>query len=171
MRSFIALFALLAACTPHPHAPAHPATVTYTIVINDGDFTEKETLAIAGAAQDWVDATYGLEIEVRVASCYDFIAERVFCLHAAHGEDMECGKPVVGCTHREGHHIAIDRWQLSLKELHLVAAHEMGHAMGLGHDVSGNAMASDVSRQAPPTCRDVHAFWWLRHERGQCRKG
>lgn len=168
---FVGLFALLVACTPHPHAPAHPPTEFYTIVINSGDFTEKETLAINAGAQDWVDATYGLDIQVIVAPCFTFNeSSRAFCLRAEHGEDMNCGAPVVGCTNREGHQIKLDRWLLSRRELRLVAAHEIGHAMGLPHDRSWTVMATGVDRQTPPSCRDVHAFWWLRHTRGQCRK-
>lgn len=163
----VALFALLAACSPLRY-PERTFSVHYDLVV-DTAFTVAQVEAVADAADDWARATEGLSFTIYNAPCAQFTPDAATCVEPQHSKDFACGgDKFIGCW-TEGH-IGLDVWKMKKpEELRLVAAHEIGHALGLEHDKSRTAMAYRVDLQSPPTCRDVEKFWKQYEVRGVCK--
>lgn len=162
----IAAFMLLVACTPVSY-PERYFSVHYDLIV-DTAFTEAETEAIADAADDWAQATEGLTFTVYDKPCASFKLDGATCIEPQRSKDLACGEgKFIGC-YTDGH-IGLDSWKLDAVEIRLVAAHEIGHALGLEHDRPKTAMAYRLDLQSPPTCRDIEKFWRQYEVQGVCK--
>ena len=161
----IAAFALLVACAPVRY-PDNPVHVEYEVVI-DTSFTDAEAEIVARGITDWADATDNLVFKMYQAPCEQYRPAQSICVEAIH---TPCGHDDWwGCWLKDARSIAIDKWKLTDEELRIIAAHEMGHALGLHHGKRGTAMGYRADLMTLPTCVDIERFWKQYEVRGRCK--
>jgi hypothetical protein len=144
--------------------------MSYTVAI-DPMFTTSQIDAITAGLDDWTASIPELQLTYAIAQC-DSPATGEVCMHPMH-DPPNPANDVVGTTHRgalanAAVWIYVERIRVSGLDVRTLTeqttAHEMGHAMGLSHSLTGELMAADVSDQAHAvTAADVDQFWFVRN--------
>lgn len=159
--------------------------LTYTVSV-DPELTENDGVSlissdvlpmIAAAADAWEAAVPGLHLHLAVRECTEQPGE--VCIWRATPAQEQSIDGAVGATDLgmtgatpwagTGIYLLVDSMRLQVNHQStyewptfatVVAAHEIGHAMGLAHIGPGNLMAPEINETSPtPTCSDVQEFW------------
>lgn len=160
----VPLFAFAIACIPKADYATAPDPIELTLFV-ETEFRPAEVQAIVEGARDWVTATEGITIDIRIADCFDSrysLSKTERCIVARTAEEMQgtWHFDAIGLHVPKERLIVIDRVHLSAHEIQLVTAHEIGHAFGLkDFKGAGTVMAAMINDQVPPTCKDVSALW------------
>jgi hypothetical protein len=137
---------------------------TYRVVINP-NFSYDQQWAIMNAAQEWRDAVGpALVLGLEVARCEVSDDPEVICVHdiVENGHACAWDAQSLGCTVEED--VVLDTLDENSWTLTHLAAHELGHAMGLGHmpDPCSMMFPTISSCSGTVTQRDVWQWWNVR---------
>jgi hypothetical protein len=149
-------------------ATATPAT-DYALVL-DLSLTPEQAQDVASAADEWQAAAMGLSFDIRSEAC-DGPALHSICVRAVSEAALhEVGPNVAGETYYTA---SLDGAVIGLSgtgQLTWIAAHELGHAMGLEHVTTWGELMNPamVTAGNSPTCGDADQFWALRGTQVAC---
>ncbi|MBV9947184.1 MAG: matrixin family metalloprotease [Myxococcales bacterium] len=156
--------ALLSACS------SAPPDVNYAVTIDQG-FTSEQTEAVLGGLNDWREALPQLHFDVQMGTCGAMGTSEV-CIRPQEGMPQAGAEDMIGATAPDASGgamviIYMQRIEATGRDIpsltQQTTAHEMGHAMGLQHSVTGELMAPSVPQQADHvTPDDVAQFWAVR---------
>jgi hypothetical protein len=172
----LSLLALAATgCTAVSHR------TTYQVLINPGEASNVE--AAIEAVDAWNAADKRISMVPVVSSCTDAADGQICIMWAGHSDEG-----LLGYTHGGGDgnrpeggdkaevSIFLDNaaawypgWRGSLSA---IVSHELGHAVGLGHDPSASALMHYMlawDQKPTPTCEDMKRFWVLRDGATDCK--
>lgn len=124
-----------------------PVASTMDVYISS-EFTEEQTQDILQAASMWPSATKGdIEFVYHIGTVGAEVSKHQIFIDPAPESVVQsmCQQTTVsGCTHREiltdVSYIRIEQGQTE-NEMVQIAKHEIGHALGLAHDIDGTAMS------------------------------
>jgi len=154
------------------------------VVLVDPAFSKDEQTKVLAALATWEGAV-PVNFSFRITSCSG-IHDATICIHASNHEEIASKQSAadgigVGLTLREktwshvidGGEVFIDVPTIEAQyavDFQRIVAHEVGHAMQLDHDASGNLMAAMATEDAPlPMCADKAEWYAVRSDPGpQC---
>lgn len=154
----------------------------YTVTIDPALTVDDRASLISGdvsqyivrAVDEWVAAAPGLELDVQIGTCQGVDGEIcIFKAMLTPDAGGPCGEGLLGCTYgNASEHETIDLYTLDMRSLvygqtewkwgdyaTMTIAHELGHAMGLVHNSSGNLMCRDASCATVAPSTDDVAQW------------
>lgn len=151
--SSIALL-LLSGCAPGP-------SMSYTVHISPS-FAPQEQEWIVSAVDDWMWKVRGLQLHASIADCDG--GDNEICFHPVTGYTTFCGYTQPHDSGYQDIRMYEDAPGWTVPYYQAIAAHELGHALGLHHTGKGTLMYPDRDALGALTVQpaDVEQFWEVR---------